>query len=216
MTDRSNWSLSHTRRSFLLSILFSFFIVFIFLVIAILWIFSLAFRLCVSEVGDRNRVAASLCFVLLCFVVFFFYNLSPSRLWPVNCELINGFGLCAKLKFCSGSSSSFYDSLISSTSKVIWGRICKCVESIGVKSSNELISLTTPGPQRVHQNDELGWTMDDSWRWSILIFMASLFVLSAWLGLENEVDKRGLSLGLLGWISSFKSNACVDSWTALR
>ena len=142
--------------------------------------------------------------------------LSSTRLWLVNCELINGLKLCAKLEFCSGSGSSLSGSPISSTSKAICGPICKCLELIGVKSSNELLSLTTRGPQGVDCFDELGWTMDGSWRCSILIFIASLFVLLAWLGLENAVDKRGPSLGLLSWISSFKSIACVDSWTELR
>lgn len=63
--------------------------------------------------------------------------------------------------------------------------------------------------------DKLGSTMDGSWRGSILISMASLFVLSAWLGLENAVDNRGGSLGWLGWTSSLKLIACADSWTEL-
>ena len=41
----------------------------------------------------------------------------------------------------------------------------KCLESIGVKSSNELLSLTTRDPQGVDCFDELGRTMESSRRW---------------------------------------------------
>ena len=78
--------------------------------------------------------------------------------------------------------------------------------SISVKCPSERLALSSFGAIALNGLDGLGWTIDSG---TMLLSMASVLVLSAWLWLENAVESRGESLEGIGPITSLESVTCV-------
>ena len=117
-------------------------------------------------------------------------------------ELINWKNLLSR-------DSSTSESLVSSTSKSVRGPWCDWLDWFGMKSSDGLASLSWRGTKEVVGSGKLCWTMDGPSHGSILISIASVFVLLAGFCSENAVENLGRPLDWIGSISSLELVTCA-------
>ena len=108
---------------------------------------------------------------------------------------------------CRESSTS--ESLVSSSSKSVRGPWCDWLDWIGMKSSDGLASLSWSATKEVVGSGKLCWTTDGPSYGSILISIASVFVLLAGFWSENAVENLVRPLDWIGSISSLELVTCA-------